>query len=101
MFFISGRRDSNSRQSAWKADTLPTELLPHFRFSHPIKKFYTKQILLSSPTTKSYCGNAVAAPSNAGAAGASDGAAVAVSSGAVCAYNLKLKLDIKIFLSFA
>ena len=25
----SGRRDSNSRQSAWKADTLPTELLPH------------------------------------------------------------------------
>ena len=26
----SGRRDSNSRQSAWKADTLPTELLPHF-----------------------------------------------------------------------
>ena len=25
----SGRRDSNSRRSAWKADTLPTELLPH------------------------------------------------------------------------
>ena len=25
----SGRRDSNSRQSAWKADTLPTELRPH------------------------------------------------------------------------
>ena len=24
----SGRRDSNSRQSAWKADTLPTELRP-------------------------------------------------------------------------
>ena len=29
ILFISGRRDSNSRQSAWKADTLPTELLPH------------------------------------------------------------------------
>ena len=24
----SGRRGSNSRQSAWKADALPTELLP-------------------------------------------------------------------------
>ena len=24
----SGRRDSNARQSAWKADTLPTELHP-------------------------------------------------------------------------
>ena len=24
----SGRRDSNARQSAWKADTLPTELRP-------------------------------------------------------------------------
>ena len=29
-FKWSGRRDSNSRQSAWKADTLPTELRPHF-----------------------------------------------------------------------
>ena len=33
----SGRRDSNSRHSAWKADALPTELLPHpildFRFA--------------------------------------------------------------------
>ena len=27
-FLISGRRDSNSRQPAWKADALPTELLP-------------------------------------------------------------------------
>ena len=26
--FLSGRRDSNSRHSAWKADALPTELLP-------------------------------------------------------------------------
>ena len=25
---MSGRRDSNSRPSAWKADALPTELLP-------------------------------------------------------------------------
>ena len=25
---LSGRRDSNSRPSAWKADALPTELLP-------------------------------------------------------------------------
>ena len=27
----SGRRDSDPRHSAWKADALPTELLPHFR----------------------------------------------------------------------
>ena len=27
-FYLSGRRDSNSRPSAWKADALPTELLP-------------------------------------------------------------------------
>ena len=25
----SGRRDSNPRPSAWKADALPTELRPH------------------------------------------------------------------------
>ena len=28
-FYWSGRRGSNSRHSAWKADALPTELLPH------------------------------------------------------------------------
>ena len=27
----SGRRDSNPRQPAWKAGTLPTELLPHHK----------------------------------------------------------------------
>ena len=29
----SGRRDSNSRPTAWKAVTLPTELLPQFQWS--------------------------------------------------------------------
>lgn len=29
-FKKSGRRGSNSRQPAWKAGALPTELLPHF-----------------------------------------------------------------------
>ncbi len=28
--FKSGKRDSNPRPSAWEADALPTELLPHF-----------------------------------------------------------------------
>lgn len=28
LVFWSGRRDSNSRQPAWKAEALPTELLP-------------------------------------------------------------------------
>ena len=30
VIFLSGRRGSNPRHSAWKADALPTELLPHF-----------------------------------------------------------------------
>ena len=36
----SGRRDSNPRQPAWKAGTLPTELLPHI--SHIYARFYAK-----------------------------------------------------------
>ena len=28
--FLSGKRDSNPRPSAWKADALSTELLPQF-----------------------------------------------------------------------
>ncbi len=28
-FIKSGKRGSNSRHSAWEADALPTELLPH------------------------------------------------------------------------
>ena len=27
--YLSGKRDSNPRPSAWVADALPTELLPH------------------------------------------------------------------------
>ena len=30
IYYLSGRRGSNPRHSAWKADALPTELLPHF-----------------------------------------------------------------------
>ena len=30
---LSGRRDSNPRPSAWKADALPTELLPHAKIN--------------------------------------------------------------------
>ena len=29
LILLSGKRGSNSRPSAWKADALPTELLPH------------------------------------------------------------------------
>ena len=36
----SGRRGSNPRPSAWKADALPTELLPQFFFNKkPIVTF--------------------------------------------------------------
>ncbi len=31
LIFKSGKRDSNSRPSAWEADALPTELLPPFK----------------------------------------------------------------------
>ena len=31
---MSGRPGSNRRHSAWKADALPTELLPHFNFNN-------------------------------------------------------------------
>ena len=30
LFCLSGKRDSNSRPSAWEADALPTELFPPF-----------------------------------------------------------------------
>jgi len=40
----SGRRDSNSRQPAWKAGTLPTELLPHLRLNTGCEQF-TKYLL--------------------------------------------------------
>jgi hypothetical protein len=30
--FMSGKRGSNPRPSAWEADALPTELLPHWSF---------------------------------------------------------------------
>lgn len=30
LLIMSGRRGSNSRQPAWKAGALPTELLPHY-----------------------------------------------------------------------
>ena len=53
IFFVSGRRGSNSRHSAWKADALPTELLPHFCFQKLLvnglqiyKKFASTQIKL-------------------------------------------------------
>ena len=34
----SGKRGSNSRPSAWKADALPTELRPHF-FAEKMRKY--------------------------------------------------------------
>ncbi len=35
----SGRRDSNSRQPAWKAGTLPTELLPLLKLNDGCEQF--------------------------------------------------------------
>ena len=32
-FFLSGKRGSNPRPSAWEADALPTELLPQIWWS--------------------------------------------------------------------
>ena len=45
---ISGRRDSNSRQSAWKADTLPTELRPQLQIHLIINIFFLQEEVLGS-----------------------------------------------------
>ena len=37
--FWSGKRGSNSRHSAWKADALPTELLPQFLYNMSFNKW--------------------------------------------------------------
>ena len=96
-FLWSGRRDSNSRQSAWKADTLPTELLPHILAKGYCKLYNVDSTLNKTNFQVPYCGNSLVAPSNAGA-----GTSISVvSSGAVCAYSLTLNVDNKIFLSLS
>jgi hypothetical protein len=40
-YIWSGRRDSNPRPSAWKADALPTELLP--QINNCILKYTTQR----------------------------------------------------------
>ena len=42
----SERRGSNSRQPAWKAGALPTELLPHFVRANIQNNIYLKQVFL-------------------------------------------------------
>ncbi len=37
--FLSGRPGSNRRHSAWKADALPTELLPQFQYKYKQSNF--------------------------------------------------------------
>ena len=44
LYLWSGRRDSNSRQPAWKAGTLPTELLPLLKLNTGCEQF-TKELL--------------------------------------------------------
>ena len=43
----SGRRDSNSRQLAWEARTLPTELHPQFNYSNPLTRFFCRKSKLT------------------------------------------------------
>ena len=96
-FLWSGRRDSNSRQSAWKADTLPTELLPHILTRGYCKLYNVNSTLNKTNFQVPYCGNSLVAPSKAG-----DKASTSVvSSGAVCAYSLILNVESNIFLSFS
>gem|GEM_PF-923779 len=49
---LSGRRGSNSRHSAWKADALPTELLPHFVSKKVGKRFANLKKLLKHTRKK-------------------------------------------------
>ena len=44
---MSDRRDSNPRHSAWEADTLPTELRPHFTFQKYLFILYIATTFLS------------------------------------------------------
>ena len=44
---MSGRRDSNPRPTAWKAVTLPTELLPQLSYSRNDPQFTTHTRLLT------------------------------------------------------
>ena len=45
---MSGKRDSNSRPSAWEADALPTELFPQKRYKNK-KSFLNKKIFMNLP----------------------------------------------------
>ena len=47
-FFMSGRPGSNWRHSAWKADALPTELLPQINYRNKFIKFYSITNIFSS-----------------------------------------------------
>ncbi len=47
---MSGRRDSNPRQPAWEADTLPTELRPQIIFQVYLLVLKLKLIILLLPT---------------------------------------------------
>ena len=96
-FLWSGRRDSNSRQSAWKADTLPTELLPHILAKGYCKLYNVDSTLNKTNFQVPYCGNSLVAPSKAG----DEASTSVVSSGAVCAYSLILNVESNIFLSFS
>ena len=53
----SGRRGSNSRHSAWKADALPTELLPQFLYNMSFNKWGEQD---SNPRPRDYKSRALA-----------------------------------------
>ena len=46
---MSGKRGSNSRPSAWEADALPTELLPH-----AAAKVHILRVLANNPAEKNH-----------------------------------------------
>ena len=52
---MSGKRGSNPRPSAWEADALPTELLPHCEFSD-MPKVMIIFPLCNEKMLKKFCG---------------------------------------------
>src|SRR5690554_819097 len=48
----SGRPGSNRRHSAWKADALPTELLPHLRFDNTQHQLFGSRLIFFKPKHK-------------------------------------------------
>ena len=54
--WLSGKRGSNSRPSAWEADALPTELLPQVKNKQPLLDVGDAKVCIIFGMTKRFFG---------------------------------------------